>query len=117
MHCHPPTACESGPMDRDAIFVHAYRGPMPPELPPSWFKSCAVKRSPMKGPVSFALVWLEKVSNQSGKGDLFDEQCLRMGRGVAANMSRLRQEALRSDDDDDSFIGDPDEWGGNMIYN
>ena len=107
---HPVEARQGGPIDRDAFFIHANRGPLKVGTPAVLVQilRCDIVRDEQQQRADvillpFAHVWLEKMwfakardGGDSVDGDtLLYGQCLKMPKGVSADMNRLaRNEAL-----------------------
>jgi hypothetical protein len=109
MRDHPAESRQGGPIDRDAVLVHINRGPLERSTPAVLVQvlRCQITLAQEEEEEStatttttthvvllpFAHVWLEKAS--MSKDELVHVQCLKMGKGVTADMNRLaRQEAL-----------------------
>lgn len=100
MSGHPREAREGGPIDSDAIFVHANRGPLARSTPAVLVQvlRCEFFHEEKRAHVvllPFAHVWLEKLWLCPKTRDVIYTQALKMTKGVSADMNRLaRQEAL-----------------------
>ena len=82
-----------------AVFIHANRGPLAPTTPATLVQvlSCEIFDDGRANVVllPIAYVWLEKLWEQPGTGQLYYAQCLRMGKEVTKSMNHLaRQEQL-----------------------
>jgi hypothetical protein len=99
MRGQPVEARNGGPIQTPVHFVHANHGPLEPTIPAVMVKvvECLIypdgRADVMLLPVRY--VWIERVWIRPNSGQLFEAQCLKMGKAATREMVELhRRQAL-----------------------
>lgn len=95
MQGQPQTALNRGPLTAPAYFVHANHGPLEPTIPAVMVRvlQCQMyadgRADVLLLPVQY--VWIERVWVRPNSGQLFEAQCLKMGRAATREMVELHR--------------------------